>query len=112
MVHQAGKIKDKEERKKFLDWLWDLEFNIYKIPVPDKIFFLNMPIDVVEKLIKNRGNKFDKNAKKDIHESNEKHLIESYEAACELAKDYRWDEIRCVKERKTQNKRRYRRRDI
>ena len=101
MVHQAGKIKDKEERKKFLDWLWDLEFNIYKIPVPDKIFFLNMPIDVVEKLIKNRGNKFDKNAKKDIHESNEKHLIESYEAACELAKDYRWDEIRCVKERKT-----------
>ncbi len=63
-------------------------------------------------LIKNRGNKFDKNAKKDIHESNEKHLIESYEAACELAKDYRWDEIRCVKERKTQNKRRYRRRDI
>ena len=112
MVHQAGKIKDKEERKKFLDWLWDLEFNIYKIPVPDKIFFLNMPIDVVEKLIKNRGTKFDKNAKKDIHESNEKHLIESYEAACELAKDYRWDEIRCVKERKTQNKRRYRRRDI
>lgn len=97
MVHQAGKIKDKEERKKFLDWLWDLEFNIYKIPVPDKILFLNMPIDFVEELIKNRRNKFDEAATKDIHESDEKHLIESYEAACELAKEYNWEEIKCIK---------------
>ncbi len=96
MVHQAGKIKDKEERKRFLDWLWDLEFNIYKIPVPDKIFFLNMPIDCVEKLIKNRKNKFDKNAPKDIHERDKKHLEESYEAACEVAKDYNWNEIKCT----------------
>ena len=42
MVHQAGKIKDKEERKKFLDWLWDLEFNIYKIPMPTKTFFIKI----------------------------------------------------------------------
>lgn len=96
MIHQAGKIKDKEERKKFLDWLWDLEFNIYKIPVPDKVFFLNMPIEYVEKLIKNRKNKFDESAKKDIHESDEKHLIDSYEAACQVAKEYNWNEIKCV----------------
>ena len=38
MVHQAGKIKDRSERKKFLDWLWNLEFNIYKIPIPTKSF--------------------------------------------------------------------------
>lgn len=98
MVHQAGKIKDKQERKKFLDWLWNLEFEIYKIPVPDKIFFLNMPIDFVEKLIADRKNKFDENAKKDIHESNEKHLIDSYNAACDVATIYNWDEIKCVKD--------------
>lgn len=97
MVHQAGKIKDEKERRKFLDWLWDLEFNIYKIPVPDKIFFLNMPIEYVEKLIQNRKNKFDQSSKKDIHESDEKHLQDSYEAACALAKDYNWNEIKCVK---------------
>lgn len=96
MVHQAGKIQDKKERKKFLDWLWNLEFNIYKIPIPNKVFFLNMPIDCVEELIKYRKNKFDKNAKKDIHESDKKHLIDSYEAACDVAKDYNWDEIKCV----------------
>jgi len=98
MVHQAGKIKDKLERKRFLDWLWNLEFEIYKIPAPDKVFFLNMPIDFVEKLIADRKNKFDETAKKDIHESNEQHLIDSYNAACEVAKAYNWREIKCVRD--------------
>jgi thymidylate kinase len=97
MVHQAGKIYDKEERRKFLDWLWNLEFEIYKIPVPDKIFFLNMPIEYVEELILNRKNKFDENAKKDIHENDKKHLIDSYNTGCEVAKIYGWDEIECIK---------------
>lgn len=97
MVHQAGKIRNKDERKKFIDWLWDFEFNIFKIPVPDKIFFLNMPIDYAQKLIENRKNKFDSNLPKDIHERNKVHLEESYEAACEVAKDYGWTEIKCVK---------------
>lgn len=96
MVHQAGKIKDKEERTKFLNWLWDLEFNIYKIPKPDKVFFLNMPIEFVEELIKNRKNKFNENQQKDIHERDEGHLKDSHKAACEVAKDYNWNEIKCV----------------
>ena len=98
MVHQAGKIKDKEERKKFLDWLWDLEFNLYKIPVPTKVFFLNMPVEYSLKLTQNRQNKFNKNAKKDIHESDVNHLKDSYNAACELAKIYNWSEIKCVED--------------
>ncbi len=100
MVHQAGKIKDKEERKKFLDWLWDLEFNIYKIPIPTKVFFLNMPPEYSLKLIAERKNKFDNEAAKDIHERDKKHLEESYDAACELAKDYNWSEIKCIKDGK------------
>ena len=98
MVHQAGKIKDKEERKKFLDWLWDMEFNLYKIPVPTKVFFLNMPVEYSLKLTQNRQNKFNKNAKKDIHESDVNHLKDSYNAACELAKIYNWSEIKCVED--------------
>ena len=96
MVHQAGKIKDKEERNKFLTWLWDLEFNLYKIPKPDKVFFLNMPIEFVEELIKNRKNKFNNNQVKDIHERDEGHLRDSHQSACEVAKEYNWKEIKCV----------------
>ena len=104
MVHQAGKIKDKLERKKFLDWLWDLEFNMYKIPIPTKVFFLNMPIEYSLKLMENRKNKFDKNASKDIHESNKEYLKESYEAACELAKEYNWSEIQCIENGKVRTR--------
>ena len=97
MVHQTGKIKDEAEREKFLNWLFDLEFNIYGLPVPTEVFFLNMPPKKVEELIKNRENKFTHNDKKDIHERDSKHLEEAYNAACSLVDKYNWNEIKCVK---------------
>lgn len=97
MVHQAGKIDDETEREKYLNWLFDLEFNIYGLPVPTEVFFLNMPPKKVEELIKNRENKFTHNDKKDIHERDSKHLEESYNAACSLVDKYDWNEIKCVK---------------
>ncbi len=100
MVHQAGKIDDKQEREKFLDWLWDYEFNLYGLPVPTKSFFLNMPPDYAEELMKNRENKFTHEAKKDIHESDKNHLIDAYNAACDLVDKYNWYEVKCVKENK------------
>ena len=98
MVHQAGKIADKTERKKFLDWLCDFEFNMYGLPVPTEVFFLNMPVEKSLELIKNRENKFTHNAQKDIHESDEKHIIDSYNAACDVAIKYNWYTIECIKD--------------
>ena len=100
MVHQAGKITNKEERKKFLDWLWDFEFNLYGLPIPTKVFLLNMPVETAMKLIENRENKFTHNQQKDIHERDKNHLIDAYNAACEVAKEYNWCEIKCVKDGK------------
>ncbi|MCI8760887.1 MAG: deoxynucleoside kinase [Clostridia bacterium] len=97
MVHQAGKIENKEERKKFLDWLWNFEFELYGLPIPSEVFFLNMPVEKSLQLIKNRENKFTHDTNKDIHESDKNHLIDAYHAACEVAKDYNWYEIECVK---------------
>lgn len=98
MVHQAGKIYDEEEREKFLNWLFDLEFNLYGLPVPTEVFFLNMPPEKVKELIKNRENKFTHNSKKDIHERDQKHLEDAYRAACSLVNKYNWNEIKCVKD--------------
>ena len=98
MVHQAGKIKDKEEREKFLDWLWDFEFNLYKLPVPTKTFFLNMPPEYAIKLMENRENKFTHQEQKDIHERDKSHIVDSYEAACSLVEKYNWYEVKCVKD--------------
>ena len=100
MVHQAGKITDENEREKFLNWLCDLEFNLYGLPKPTKVFFLNMPIEKTVELMKNRENKFSHDSKKDIHERNKEHLSESYNAACSVAKKYNWNEIKCVRDDK------------
>ena len=97
MVHQASKILDPAERQKFLDWLLDFEFNLYNLPVPTRVFFLNMPTKYSIELMKNRENKFTHEQKKDIHESDPEYLEQSYKAACSLVKQYNWCEIKCVK---------------
>lgn len=97
MVHQAGKIENSIERKKFISWLFDLEFNIFNLPKPSKVFFLNMPPDKSIKLMEGRENKFAHTEVKDIHERDKSHLIDSYNAACLVAKEYDWYEVNCIK---------------
>jgi len=96
MVHQAGKIQNPVERKKFLDWLLDFEFNLYGLPKPTRTFFLNMPTEYALKLMENRENKFSHEKTKDIHESDSSHLQDSYKAACSLVNEYDWYEVKCV----------------
>ena len=97
MVHQAGKIENEKERTKFLDWIKDLEFNLFELPVPTEVFFLNMPPKKAIELIEKRENKFSHTNVKDIHERNIEHLKDSYKAACTLANKYGWYEVKCIK---------------
>lgn len=95
MVHQAGKIADRAERDKFLEWIYDLEFNILSLPIPTEIFFLDMPLEKSEELMRNRLNKINHETTKDIHESNREHLRAAYEAGVYVAKKYNWNYIKC-----------------
>ena len=67
-MYQGAKIQDKEEKEKFLKWEEEFEYNLYKIPRPDKVIYLHLTIEASQKLIKDRKNKIDGNDKKDIHE--------------------------------------------
>lgn len=96
MVHQAGKISELQERDKFLDWLYDLEFNIMGLPLPTEVFFLDMPIEKSEELMKNRPNKITHESQKDIHEKNKEHLKAAYNAGIYVAKKYGWYHVKCV----------------
>lgn len=96
MVHQASKISDINEKEKFLDWLWELEFKLMGLPVPDKVLFLDMPPEYSFKLMMERKNKFTGSEEKDIHERNDSYLIDSYNNACYIADKYNWDKVKCV----------------
>jgi len=98
MLHQASKIHDKEQREKFLKWLYDLEFNIYLLPKPDMVFFLDMPLFDTKILTKDRANKITGASKKDIHETDENHLKSAYITSRELIEKYGWIKINCVKD--------------
>lgn len=97
MVHQASKM-DIEDRDKYLDWLVDYEFNMYKIPEPDCVVFLDVPIDFSKKLMENRRNKFTGETKKDIHESDIDYLTKSYNNSLYIAEKFKWDKIDCVED--------------
>ena len=96
MVHQSSKIDNLEEKEKFLKWLCDFEYGLFGIPKPDKVFFLNIPPHISQKLIKERENKFSHEKQKDIHEKDKNYLQHAYDNACYLIKKYNWDEINCT----------------
>ena len=98
MVHQAGKIQDLTERDRFLEWLYDFEFRLYGIPVPDLVFFLDVPPEFQQQIVQSRKNKITGGEVQDIHEASREHLLESYDAANYVAKKYHWEKIDCVHE--------------
>lgn len=104
MVHQASKISDVKERDTFLSWLYQLEFEMYKIPVPDLVFFLDVPPEVTMEMTKERKNKITGENKKDIHEADFKHLETSYQNAHYVADKYGWTKISCVEGNKIRSK--------
>lgn len=97
MIHQAAKVKDATEKDAFLEWLYELEYGIFKLPKPDYVFFLKMPPEKAEELMKNRANKITQEAEKDIHESDRAYLNACYENACYVAEKYHWTVVPCVK---------------
>lgn len=98
LIHQASKINDTDEKKKFLVWLDDLEYGIYNLPRPDVTIFLDMPPEYGAELMSGRLNKSNGDDKKDIHESDFSYLEKSYENAMFVAKKFNWKRISCIKD--------------
>lgn len=97
-LHQAGKIHDLTEKDKYLDWLFDLEYNLLKLPKPDKVIFLNVPVATSKKLREAREAKegFKSGSTKDIHEQDPKHLENAYESGMYVSLKYGWNIIACT----------------
>ncbi len=97
--HQGGKIKNLEERKKFFDWLDNLEHKILQIPRPDLIIFLHVPPEIGQKLVDLKEKReYLGGQKRDIHEADLQHLKDAEQSFLYLAKNYpNWIKIDCVK---------------
>ena len=99
MAHQAGKIKDLNKRDEFLGWLAEMEFKVFKIPQPDLVFYLDVPIDIILELMAKRSQvgKEYINGARDGHENSEQHLIDTRQAYLYLCQKYNyWQRIECM----------------
>lgn len=71
IAFQCAKTKDINEQDKLADWIFDVEYNYYKIPKPDVNIFLDVPFSFTKARLQEQRNGDDRNylnGKQDIHE--------------------------------------------
>lgn len=96
IIHQSTRIKDLKELDYFIDWLNDLEFNKLRLPKPNKILFLDVPVEISIKLARERKD-LKNGQEKDIQEKDDNHLINAYKRGKYVAKKLNWLVIDCSK---------------
>lgn len=91
--HQATKLS-KSDWNGYFNWLEDFEYNKIGIPKPDVVIYLDMPIEISQRMMSERYNGDE--SKKDIHEANISYLSKCREAAKEAAAVMGWVVINCA----------------
>ena len=91
-IYQLAKVP-KEQWDDYLKWLSDFEYQKMGIPAPDKVIYLDMPVEISQTLMSKRY-KGDE-SKKDVHEKNVAFLNRCREAALYTAKQWNWIVIHC-----------------
>lgn len=99
MAHQGQKIHDESERKRYYEWLFNIEYDILGIPRPDLNIVLTVPAPIAQKYIDKKEARSYTDKKRDIHEDDLNHLKRAIAAYQELCKRYpdRFTSIQCAK---------------
>jgi len=90
-IHQGGKITNSLKRRDFLKWLDKMEYEIFKIPRPDLVIYLDVPVLISQKLLNSdvsRSKKKYLGGRKDIAEKDIKHLENARKSALKLVKEF------------------------
>lgn len=87
-IHQGGKIANAKKREAYLEWLDTMEYKVFKIPRPDIVLYLSVPLEVSIKMMKERNKKSVRNyagKKKDFSETDISYQKNSRRSALWLA---------------------------
>jgi dTMP kinase len=93
-VHQASKLPA-GEREAYLRWLFDLEYVRLGLPRPDLVLYLDMPVEITERMMRERERTGGSHA--DIHERDEAYLKSCQESAREVVRACGWSVLRCAR---------------
>ncbi|VVA43675.1 Thymidylate kinase [Candidatus Roizmanbacteria bacterium] len=100
-IYQAVKVRPLQ-RKKFLDWIETLEYNVFGIPQPSLVIFLHVPLIFAQTLIAQKKQREYLGAgKKDQYEKDVNYLKKVEGMYLDIAKsDKKWVKIDCVENNK------------
>lgn len=93
LIYQSAVIEDIEERKAFIDYVTDFEYNKLGIQKPDKVIFLTAPFDLVQSMRRARQN--NDGVQNDIHERDMAFLKKVYDNALFVADYLSFDIVEC-----------------
>ncbi len=89
MIHQGGKFRSRRERLRFLRWVQQLEFDVFRIPRPEVVLFFDLPPGLSRRLIHARG-------QADTADRDLRHQAASYETGRWLSRHLpHWRVIAC-----------------
>lgn len=94
-IYQMVKL-EKKHWQEYINWLCEYEYGKLELPQPDLVIFLDMPVEVSQKLMTARYGGDE--TKKDIHEANVEFLKKCREAALFSAKALNWKVVECSKD--------------
>ncbi|MGI6270151.1 MAG: dTMP kinase [Candidatus Howiella sp.] len=94
-IHQTAKLP-RAEWAGYIDWLYALEVGKIGIPAPDLTLYLDMPVEVSERLLSGRyaGDE----GKKDLHERDRDYQRTCREAAAFAAERLGWTTVSCARD--------------
>ena len=91
-IYQMEKI-DPDKWDEYLTWSADFEYNKLGIPKPDCVIFLDMPVEISQKLMTGRYNGDE--GKKDVHEADVEFLQKCRKSALYAAEKQNWNVVEC-----------------
>lgn len=94
-IHQMGKLPESEWNG-YLKWLADYEYVRLGLPEPDMVIFLDMPVEISQRLMTERYNGDEK--RKDIHEANVGYLKLCRRSALYASERLGWRVVPCSRD--------------
>lgn len=91
-IHQMAKLPE-NEWDGYLKWLTEYEYGKLGLPEPGCVIFLDMPVEISQKLMTERYNGDE--SRKDIHEANVEYLKTCRKTALYAAERCGWNVIPC-----------------
>jgi dTMP kinase len=92
-LHQGAKMAP-GERESFFKWLYEYEFNLIGLPMPDLVIYMDIEAEHAGMRLKRRHSETGTNG--DIHEKDISYLSNCAQSGRQAAAQYGWHVISCV----------------